>query len=36
MQQDSPYYTHCLEILSQSPLFASLDDALLEKAEKLL
>ena len=30
MQQDSPHYAHCLEILGQSPLFASLDDALLE------
>ena len=30
MQQDFPYYVHCLEILSQSPLFASLDDTLLE------
>ncbi|MEA1890566.1 MAG: Crp/Fnr family transcriptional regulator [Pseudomonadota bacterium] len=30
MQQDSPHYSHCLEILGQSPLFASLDDALLE------
>jgi len=31
MQQNSPRYAHCLEILGQSPLFASLDDALLEE-----
>jgi CRP-like cAMP-binding protein len=30
MQPDSTHYTHCQEILRQSPLFASLDDALLE------
>jgi len=30
MQQDSPHFTRCLEILGQSPLFASLDDALLK------
>ena len=30
MQQNSPHYAHCLEILGQSPLFASLDDALLQ------
>ena len=30
MQQDSPHYAHCLEMLGQSPLFASLDDVLLE------
>lgn len=28
--QDSPHFSRCLEILGQSPLFASLDDALLE------
>lgn len=30
MNHDSPHYAHCLKILGQSPLFASLDDALLE------
>lgn len=30
MRQNSPYYAHCLKILRQSPLFASLDDALLK------
>ncbi len=30
MQHDSPHFTRCLEILGQSPLFASLDDALLK------
>ena len=30
MKQDSPHYAHCLEILGQSPLFASLDDAVLQ------
>ena len=30
MHLDSPHYAHCLKILSQSPLFASLDDALLK------
>jgi len=30
MQKDSQHYSQCLEILSQSPLFASLDDALLK------
>ncbi len=30
MQHDSPHFTHCLKILGQSPLFASLDDALLK------
>lgn len=30
MQQDSLYYTHCLEILGQSPLFGSVNDALLK------
>ncbi len=29
MKKDSLYFAHCLEILSQSSLFASLDDALL-------
>jgi CRP-like cAMP-binding protein len=31
MQPASPHYAHCLEILGQSPLFGSLDDALLEE-----
>ena len=30
MQHDSPHFTHCLKTLGQSPLFASLDDALLK------
>jgi len=30
MQKDSQHYSHCLEILSQSPLFANLDDAVLK------
>ena len=30
MQKDSQHYSHCLEILSQSPLFTSLDDAVLK------
>lgn len=30
MQQDSPHFAHCLEILGQFPLYASLDDALLK------
>lgn len=30
MRQDSPHYAHCLETLGQSPLFASLNDVLLE------
>jgi len=30
MQQDSPHYTRCLKILGQSPLFASVDEALLK------
>ena len=30
MEQDSLYYTHCLEILGQSPLLASVDEALLK------
>lgn len=29
MQQNSLHFSHCLEILRQSPLFSSLDDALL-------
>ena len=36
MQLDSPHYAHCLKILSQSPLFSSLDDALLEDMLKML
>ena len=36
MQLDSPHYAHCLEILSQSPLFSSLDDALLKDMLKML
>ena len=30
MQQDSPHYIHCLNILRESPLFTDLDDALLK------
>jgi len=30
MQQDSPHFGRCLEILKQSPLFGVVDDALLE------
>ena len=30
MQQNSPHFSHCLEILGQSPLFANLDNVLLE------
>jgi len=30
MQHDSPHFNHCLKVLGQSPLFASLDDALLK------
>lgn len=30
MQQDSLHFNHCLEVLSQSPLFANLGDALLK------
>ncbi len=36
MQLDSPHYAHCLKILSQSPLFSSLDDALLKDMLKML
>jgi len=36
MQLDSPHYTRCLKILSRSPLFASLDDALLKDMLKML
>ena len=30
MQRDSPHFNHCLEVLNKSPLFADLDNALLE------
>jgi len=30
MQRDSPHFNHCLEVLNKSPLFAGLDNALLE------
>ena len=36
MQLDSPHYNRCLKILSQSPLFSSLDDTLLEDMLKML
>ncbi len=36
MQLDSPHYARCLKILSQSPLFSSLDDALLKDMLKML
>jgi len=35
MRQDSPHYAHCLKILRQSPLFASLDDELLKDMLKI-
>ncbi|VAW78054.1 hypothetical protein MNBD_GAMMA13-1348 [hydrothermal vent metagenome] len=30
MKRDPVYYQHCKHILSQSPLFTGLDDALLD------
>ncbi|MEA3545062.1 MAG: cyclic nucleotide-binding domain-containing protein, partial [Thermodesulfobacteriota bacterium] len=35
MQIGSPHYARCLKILSRSPLFSSLDDALLEDMLKI-
>ncbi|MBW2690378.1 MAG: Crp/Fnr family transcriptional regulator [Deltaproteobacteria bacterium] len=36
MQLNSPHYARCLKILSQSPLFSSLDEALLKDMLKML
>ena len=35
MQSNSPHYAYCLKILSRSPLFSSLDDALLKDMLKI-